>query len=333
MFRFVLRPSWVALLLLTVLLAVGFVGLGRWQLDRLDQRRAQNALIAAARDAGPVPVTEVLAGGQPVPRAAVWRRVTATGTYDADDEVLVRGRSVDDRTGLLVLTPLVTADGTALLVARGWVPPSPGGAAAAPDVPAPPQGAVTVTGRVRTSESGAIKDSRGPGSPGGSAGSPDADVVQVSRVVVPKIGELIDRPVFGGYVELVEQQPASSQDLVAIPGPVEEQGPHLSYAVQWFAFAVLALGGYGYLAWRTAQVRRAQVRRVQVRGAEVHPPVIDGAPLDSPPTDGGSRATAGGGPSPGGGGSSPAPSPDGPPPVAADAISAAGAAGAAPLTS
>jgi len=242
--RLVLRPSWIALLLLTVLLAVAFVGLGRWQLDRLDQRRAQNALVEAAREARPVPVDQELAAGRPVSPDGVWRRVTATGTYDRAHEVLVRGRAVADRTGLLVVTPLVTADGTALLVVRGWTPPSSRDAATPPDVPAAPDGTVTVTGRVRASERGAVKESRGEGP------------VQVARLDVDRVGEIIGRPVYGGYVELLDQQPPGPEGLVAIPEPAVADGPHLSYAVQWFCFAVLALGGYGYLAWRTAQVRR-----------------------------------------------------------------------------
>ena len=55
--------------------------------------------------------------------------MTVTGRYDPQHEILARARTVNGRVGFEIVTPLVLADGTAVLVDRGWVPPAGAGAA------------------------------------------------------------------------------------------------------------------------------------------------------------------------------------------------------------
>ena len=71
-----------------------------------------------------------------------WTMVTVTGRYDAAHVVLARSRSVNSDVGFEVITPLVLADGTAVLVDRGWIAPSEQGAAQLPAVPPPPSSAL-----------------------------------------------------------------------------------------------------------------------------------------------------------------------------------------------
>jgi cytochrome oxidase assembly protein ShyY1 len=246
-YRFLLRPRWLGFAALVVLLAITFVGLGRWQLDRLDQRRAQNARVEASRQAAPVPVDQLLSTDRPTAVRHEYRQVQVRGTYDADDEYLVAGRTLEDRPGSLVLTPLRTEGGPVLLVVRGWVPPAAGGAGAEPDVPAPPTGTVTVTGRVRASDSGR----------GAWHETTVGEHTQVRAIDAEKIARQLHEPAYRGYVELVDQEPAADDALATIPLPPLDEGPHLSYAVQWFLFAVLAFVGYGYLARHEAEHRRA----------------------------------------------------------------------------
>lgn len=249
MYRFLLHPRWLGFAALVVLLAIAFVGLGRWQLDRLDQRRAQNARVEAGRQAEPVAADRLLSTDRGVRAHDEYRQVRVRGTYDPDEEYLVAGRTIHDRPGYLVLTPLRTEAGPVLLVVRGWVPPASGGADAEPDVPAPPYGTVTVTGRVRASESGR----------GDTRESKVGDHVQVRTIDSERIARQLRQPLYRGYVEMVEEEPPASGDpLQPIPLPPLDEGPHLSYAVQWFAFAVIAVGGFGYLARREAEHRRGQ---------------------------------------------------------------------------
>src|SRR4051812_18323105 len=105
--------------------------LGNWQLHRYQQRHATNQRIDAADKVAPAPLTAVLppaggaagsAGAAP-PADRAWTGVTATGEYDPDHVILIRSRTVDGKVGFEVVTPLRLADGTAVLVDRGWVPP------------------------------------------------------------------------------------------------------------------------------------------------------------------------------------------------------------------
>ena len=122
-YRFTLRPWWILSHVFVVVVVVTFVNLGFWQLRRLDEKRDRNRVVTS-RTAEPVaPVDEVLSTDDSFAdaEAVAFRRVTATGTYDADRQVLVRGRSRDGAPGSWVLTPLVREDGTAVVVNRGWI--------------------------------------------------------------------------------------------------------------------------------------------------------------------------------------------------------------------
>lgn len=248
--RFLLRPRWLALTGLVLLLVPLFLRLSQWQYHRHLERRADNAVIHANVDRPPAPLAEVLPRGASVTAAVEWRRVTVTGRWDAGREVLVRNRPFDGRSGYLVITPLLPdAGGPALLVARGHVP-SGASAIAAPDVPQPQPGEVTVVARLRPGEA-----------PRPAADLPARQVLAIDPEALA--GEL-GYPVVDGYGELVSEQPAPE----AAPTPVEEPsvspGPHLSYAVQWVLFALLAVGGWIVLVRREVLAAREGYERAEV---------------------------------------------------------------------
>ena len=118
---FLLSRRWVLFALAVVGLVAGTIWLGDWQFDRLTERKADNAVVRANEDKDPAPVADVLAVDRPVADSDEWRLVEATGTYAAADTVVVRYRSREGLSGIDVVVPLVTADGTALLVDRGWL--------------------------------------------------------------------------------------------------------------------------------------------------------------------------------------------------------------------
>jgi cytochrome oxidase assembly protein ShyY1 len=241
-YRFLLRPSWIGLLLAAVAVAVGCIGLGRWQLDRLADREARNAAVESAQAADPVPVGSLLSLNQPFASATQWRRVNATGRYDVAQEVLLRSQLDSGRAGFHVLTPLVTDDGTALLVNRGWIPIEPSGdATRAPDVPTPPDGDVSVLGRVR--ELQPVRAARA---------VPAADIVRLVPVDLLGLAGSLPYPVFSAYVELVEQQPSGRAQPELLEPPELTAGPHLAYALQWFLFSGLGLVGYVVFARQEA---------------------------------------------------------------------------------
>lgn len=230
------RPSWIALTLLVVVLVITFVELGRWQLRRHDERAALNARVAASLEQPAVPVDELLSVGTAPSLESEWRQVEAVGTYDASRELLVRNRSYDSSLGFGVITPLITTGGRALLVDRGWVPAGET-AAEAPTVPPAPAGTVAVTARVRL----------GAGSDAGAQGLPAG---QVRRVAVPDLAADLPYPVYGAYAALVPGQPGGGngdQPPRPVRPPEPSAGPHLAYALQWFLFAAIAVGGWAIL--------------------------------------------------------------------------------------
>jgi cytochrome oxidase assembly protein ShyY1 len=232
-YRFLLTPRWIAMALLVLVLVPIMVELGFWQFHRHENKVAHNDLISANSKREPVPAQEILAVGRKLPGDLQWRRVTVTGTYDTEHEMLARNRSQNNVPGFYVVTPLITADGRALLVDRGWVK-NPPTAAERPEVPPAPAGQVTVTGRLRpdeTREDSGIRDLEVPQG-------------QVMRISSFELAAKVPHPILGGYVELTEQTPMPAKAPALIPEPDDEDlGPHLAYAVQWwiFAFALLAM--------------------------------------------------------------------------------------------
>lgn len=207
--------------------------LGEWQFGRLEDRRDRNAVIRANEDRPPVPVEEVLSPGGDVAETDEWRVVTATGQYDVSDTIVVRYRTRDGAPGVDAVLPLVTADGTALLVDRGWMQTDNRGITAA-DLPAPPSGEVTITGWVRAD---------------GTGRSTEVADHSTRAISSKEIGEALDRAVYGGFVELRSEDPAPAQSLEPVEMPELDDGPHFFYGLQWWFFGVLFFGGFLYLAW------------------------------------------------------------------------------------
>jgi cytochrome oxidase assembly protein ShyY1 len=263
-YRFVLRPRWLALLFAVAVLVAVCVQLAQWQIHRLDDRRARNAVIVANSAAAPRPWQDVLAPGRPVGAGQEWTRVTARGRYDARHQVLVRYRPYEGEPGFHVLTPLVISPDTAVLVDRGWISSvgSAQSSAQAPSPPPAPTGQVTVTGRVRPSE---------PAEPG--AGTPRGG--QVRFIATDQIDPTLPYALTGGYVELVDQRPAPGDSPRLLADPELSEGPHLAYAIQWYLFAVIAIGGVVLLAYDEAH--DGQLRSRMRAGGAAGPHRRDGA--------------------------------------------------------
>jgi len=227
----------VGLVLLAVAVSVACVFLGRWQWHRHVARDAAIRLVEQNYSADPVPLAELLPepGATLAPRD-VWRQATVTGTYDADATVLLRNRPVASQPGFHVVTPLELADGSVLVVDRGWVAWDED-ASGELDVPAPPAGEVTVTVHLRPDE---------PADPR-SAPAGQVQAINVGQVLAAGGSSAAS---FGGYGGLVAESPAAPVELGALPAPSTDPGSHLSYAFQWWTFSVGSLAAFGWLARR-----------------------------------------------------------------------------------
>ncbi|HSJ71408.1 MAG TPA: SURF1 family protein [Acidimicrobiia bacterium] len=238
--RVLLRPRWILAIVIAVVLVVGFVRLGMWQLDRLDERRASNSLIEERGSAPPVPLRELTALHGADPEGLIHRRAIVEGRYRQDLEFFSVGRTYGDRSGTLVATPFELADGTLMIVARGLVPSdTPGPPADGFDLPS---GAVTITGR--------LDDGEEPlriGEPPPDGGT----ITSISRIDLDYIDTWMPGDVAPISLLLDSQDPEpTGPSPVPIPDEELTEGSHLGYAIQWFAFALIVAIGVGYLVWR-----------------------------------------------------------------------------------
>ena len=214
------------------MVAASCVGLGLWQLRRLDERRARNTAIVEATEAP----TITAATAREIAALSPFRRVRFRGTYDLEGEVLLYGRALDGEPGHQVVTPLVLDDGSGVLVIRGWVPFSL--ADGAPVTEAPPIVArdVEVEGWLVAPETTG-------------ASRPDAEGV-IHELDIVGIGARLPYAVAPFAVQLDEQEPPAPPLPRQIPLPELSEGPHLSYAIQWFSFAMIAVIGSAVLLRR-----------------------------------------------------------------------------------
>jgi cytochrome oxidase assembly protein ShyY1 len=246
-YRFLVTPRWLSLLLIAVLAVPGCTELAFWQLHRLHHAQRHNELIRTNSRGPAVDPASLMKVGGTVPSGEQWRTIGAVGHYDLSHTLLVRNRSRDGAPGFHVLSPLVTAAGPAVLVDRGWVGvPDAGGA---PSLPTTATGEVKVTGLLRPTET---QSRRGP------RDAADVPAGQVVKIDVPRIAATLPYPVYGGYVQLRAQDPPapvveglSSPDPADLPGSDTEM-LHLAYASQWFVFAGIGPIGFVLLARREA---------------------------------------------------------------------------------
>ncbi|MER5636530.1 SURF1 family protein [Kitasatospora sp. NPDC002227] len=267
MYRFLLSRRWATIFLVALLLIPTMIRLGFWQYHRHEARVARNALIGENLKDAPVAFDSLSTPGKAIPGDQVWRAVTATGTYDAAHEFVIRQRTEPGGSsiGFFVITPLRLADGKgSVLVNRGWVD-SPGDAASYPAVPAPPGGTVTATGRLRADETHASTGIVDRG------GLPPRQFKLInSEAQAAATGATL----LGGYLELAPSSGSSTPE--ALPDPEHSDiGPHMAYAIQWWLFTTLVPVGLVIMARREARDRAAAAAKA---AAEAEEPELTPAP-------------------------------------------------------
>lgn len=242
--RFLLRPSWLALTAVVVCFAVvAFTLLAPWQFRRAAERAERNAAIESSFSTPPRPLRDVLAAQAAPTQATEWRRVQLTGRYLPDAELVVRLRTVQGEPAYEVVVPLRLIDGSTVLVNRGYLRPAEG--MRIPDYSPVPDGEVTVIGRLRADE---------PDPHDGEMVQRDGHR-QVYAVRTRTVSAVTGVPLEPGHVQLVEDAPGV---LSALPLPQLGAGPSFAYALQWIAFGTMAPLGLAYFTWREATQRRRE---------------------------------------------------------------------------
>ena len=239
MYKFLVRPKWIATHLLAIALIVLMVNLGQWQLNRHNERKDFNATLVQRFDAPIQPLETLLQSAKP--EDIEWIPTAITGTYLQGEDISMVNVSQNGVAGYNAVTPMLLEDGMVVLVNRGFMP-------LADAFPPAPSGEVSLLSRVRASSerrTGAVSDPA------------TGELTEVQRIDIDRLQQQIDGELVPVYVQLLKSTPAEAPALSTIVDPDFNNGPHLSYTVQWLFFSLCAVGGW------FALVRREVVKQKQ----------------------------------------------------------------------
>lgn len=213
------------------------VRLGVWQLDRLAERKAVNErgesrLAMAVVDLAEPAMEDALEG----------RRASATGVFDFERQIVVMLRGLRGVPGVHIVTPLRLADGTAVLVERGWAP-SPDGKT------------VELAKLTEPAESQVVGTLAGTSMPA-AVSSGTTWPLYVRRPNASEIESRYPYPLRSMMLRRTERPATAPAELIPLPQPDFTNGSHLSYAIQWFSFATIAVVGSVILVWRSGVSKR-----------------------------------------------------------------------------
>jgi len=243
MYRFLFSSKWLGYLLLAAIFATACVFLGRWQMDRRAETLAEINRVLTNYSATPVPFASVKDEFNNLEPEKEWTQVELKGAYDAAGQRIVRNRPLNGQPGYEVVVPFKLVSGETVVIDRGWLPIGNNNPGRPDSIPAPPAGEVTAVVRLKAGE------------PTLQRGAPDG---QLASIDLPVYAEELGYPLLtGAYGQLASETPPAAEMPFPFPMPSTEEGTHLSYSLQWFAFGVLMFVGFGYAARQ--QARNAEI--------------------------------------------------------------------------
>ncbi len=246
--RTFLTPGWVLALVFAVAFSwFAITWLSPWQLGKDHDIQERNERIEKAFEGEAVDVDKLLDASAD----DEWTRVTMSGHYLPDDELLLRLRPVEGAPAFQSLVPFQLDSGEAILVNRGWVPADEGGTAV-PDIAAAPAEPVTLTGMIRLSDASAMDPIEQQG------------YTMVQTINTQQASTLTGVDMAAPYAQLLADQPGV---LNPIPLPVLDRGNHLSYGLQWIAFGIMAPAGLAYFIYSEVRERRRYAAEQQEMAA------------------------------------------------------------------
>jgi cytochrome oxidase assembly protein ShyY1 len=239
MYRFLFSSKWMGYLLLAAIFAAACVFLGRWQMDRRAETLAEINRVVTNYSATPISFDQAREEFSALDPAKEWTQVELKGTYDVAGQRVVRNRPLNGQPGYEVVVPFKLDAGQTVIIDRGWLPIGNKNPGSPDSVPAPPSGPVTAVVRLKHGE------------PRLDRGAPEG---QLASIDLPTYADQLPYPVLtGAYGQLASESPAPADSPVPFPKPATEEGTHLSYSLQWFAFGILMFVGFGYAARQQAR--------------------------------------------------------------------------------
>lgn len=259
MYRFLFSSKWLAYLLLAAVFAAACLFLGRWQMDRRAETLAEINRVVTNYSGEPIPFEQARDEFNGLDPAKEWTQVSLRGRYDVGGQRIVRNRPLNGQPGYEVVVPFKLETGETVVIDRGWLPIGNRNPGSPDSVPAPPSGPVTAVVRLKHGE------------PELDRGAPEG---QLASIHLPTYAKELGYPVLtGAYGQLASESPAAAGMPFPFPKPATEEGTHLSYSLQWFAFGVLMFVGFGYAA-------RQQARNAAI-DAEDESELSSGSPVHS----------------------------------------------------
>ncbi len=287
-YRFALRPRWILSHIFVLVMVLGMLRAGLWQKDRLEQRREINARVEQLQEQTPQDAQGLAEPGDlDAGRDLEYRPVSATGTYLADQSVLVDGADHKGSAGAWVLTPLQLDDGDVVIVKRGTIP-NPGQLEAVPDSVVTPTGEVTVEGLARPTETRPDVNLGFTKLHFERADPADGTLENMARTDLARLDQQIEGDVLPFYLNLRTQDPAvaAGEPLPPLP-PDPSEGSHLSYMVQWFLFSAMTVVVYLLILRRRAREIEREALEAELDRADP-----DDVPLGDDPRVEGERTPA-----------------------------------------
>ena len=240
MYRFLFSSKWLGYLLLAAIFASACVFLGRWQMDRRAEALAEINRVVTNYSATPIPFSKAKEQfSNRLDPAMEWTQVELKGSYLADEQRIVRNRPLNGQPGYEVVVPFRLTTGETVVVDRGWLPIGNKNPGSPDSVPEPPAGEVTAVVRLKHPE------------PELQRGAPEG---QLASIDLAAYAAQLEHPLLtGAYGQLASETPPAAEMPLPFPKPSTEEGTHLSYSLQWFAFGVLMFVGFGYAARQQAR--------------------------------------------------------------------------------
>jgi len=277
-YEFVRTRRWILYIVAAVVFAIACAFLSHWQYDRGTNAVSYNARVQENFNATPVPLASALPKLDSYRFADDYKRVSMTGTYLPDEQLVVRTRPCGDDIGFEVLTPLRLADGKTFVVDRGCVSARTSNPDVPKTVPKVPAGTVRVVARLEPSEA--------------KRGSTPAIKNQIESIDLSQVRQRIGGEVYTGAYGVLETQTPASTKLGAVltSAPTANTAIHWSYMVQW---ALFGIGGFVALVYalqaefrrinaddpeerERARKRRQKAARKKFTDAEIEDELLDG---------------------------------------------------------
>lgn len=250
--RLAVTQRWLGILGFTVVFAIACVALGQWQFARRAEARAAIELLDSNYDRDAVSIGELLESPSEFDVSEKWRLVTVAGEYRGAP-LYVRTRSGPGGIGFEQLAMLELEDGTVFVVNRGWLPAN-GDNSKPSDTPPLPAGTITVTAHLVPGEAEIV--------------GRDAPVGQIATIHLDTIDAAESGDVFVGWYGRLDTETPAGESGAVWKRPVLDEGPHLSYALQWYVFALMGFIGYGWALRKEARGDVAPQPKVRRRPSD-----------------------------------------------------------------